>query len=143
MAFEHLLYPWVLSGALSLQRHAKELCQAILLDSKHFSWIPEPAKNVSMNSGVGCGFWGTWDQSPTSEGRNPASRSPTCLLCDPGRVFSLSVVPLSSLQTGILNDGAGDEVPTKVLLAEVTLTAFVIIGLSPAFAAIRVGLSSK
>lgn len=44
---------------------------------------------------------------------------------------------------GILNDGAGDEVPTKVLLAEATLTAFVIIGLSPAFTAIRVGLSSK
>lgn len=53
------------------------------------------------------------------------------------------MVPLPSLQMGILNDGAGDEVPTKVLLAEATLPAFVIIGPSPAFAAIRVRLSSK
>lgn len=44
-------------------------------------------------------------------------------------MFSLSVVQLPRLQMGILNDGAGDEVPTKVLLAEATLTAFVI-GLS-------------
>lgn len=58
-------------------------------------------------------------------------------------MFSLSVVQLPRLQMGILNDGAGDEVPAKVLLAEATLTAFVIIGLSPAFTAIRVGLSSK
>ena len=53
-------------------------------------------------------------------------------------MFSLSVVPLPSLQMGILNDRAGDEVPTKVLLAEAKLTAFVTIGLSPAFAGIRV-----
>lgn len=42
VALGHLLSPWVPSGALSLQRHAREWCQAL-----HFSWIPEPAKNVS------------------------------------------------------------------------------------------------
>lgn len=127
-----------LSGALFLQSQARPWCQAL-----NFSWIPEPAGDGSDDLqmlGVACRDLGPDSHLGGQESSFQLSRLPA--VC-PWGVFSLSVVQWPSPLMGILNSRAGNEVPTKVPLAEVTLAAFVTTGLSPTLAAIGVGMSSQ